>query len=97
MDYEMKDHNYKDERFDLRMSADIKTLVARAAEVAGTTMSAFMIETVRDRAIRLIEQQEQIVLNNKARDVFLNALAKPSAPNAKLRRASKKYQAEEIN
>ena len=94
----MKDQNHsRDERFDLRMSADIKALVARAAEVAGTTMSAFMIETVRDRATKLIEQQEQIVLNNEARDVFLNALTNPPEPNAKLRRAAKKYQSEEIN
>jgi len=94
----MKDQSHsRDERFDLRMSADIKALVARAAEVAGTTMSAFMIETVRDRATKLIEQQEQIALNNEARDVFLNALTNPPAPNAKLRRATERYRTEEIN
>ncbi len=94
----MKNDNHsRDERFDLRISADIKALVARAAEVAGTTMSAFMIESVRDRATRLIEQQERIELNNEGRDVFLNALTNPPAPNAKLRRAAEKYRTENIN
>lgn len=94
----MKSENQsKNERFDLRMSAETKALVARAAEVAGTTMSAFMIETVRDRATRLIEQQERIELDNEARDALLEMLANPPAPNAKLRSAAEKYRSEEIN
>jgi uncharacterized protein (DUF1778 family) len=86
----------KDERFDLRISTEIKSLVARAAEVSGTTMSAFVIEAARERATRLIEQQERIVLNNEARDALLNVLSNPPAPNAKLRRAADKYHSEEI-
>jgi len=94
----MKNHSHtRDERLDLRISADMKALVMRAAEMTGMTMSAFMIESVRERATKLIEQQEQIVLSDEARDVFLNTLANPPAPNTKLRRAAKKYRAEEIS
>ena len=86
----------KNERFDLRISTEIKSLVARAAEVSGTTMSAFVIEAARERATKLIEQQERIMLNNKARDVMLDALTNPPAPNARLRRAADKYHSDEI-
>ena len=93
----MKSHSQtKDERFDLRISTEIKSLVARAAEVSGTTMSAFVIEAARERATRLIDQQERIVLNNEARDALLNVLSNPPAANAKLRRAADKYHSEEI-
>ncbi len=50
-----------------------------------------MIESARERAIRLIDEHERLVLNNKARDVFMNALANPPAPNAALRTAAEKY------
>ena len=81
----------RDERFDLRLSADIKALVARAAEVSGMTMSAFMIESARERATRLIEENELIILNNEARDMLMDMLANPPEPAEPLRRAAKKY------
>lgn len=88
----MKGQNHtRDERLDLRISTDIKSLVTRAAESSGMTMSAFVIEAARERAIKLIEQQERIILNIEARDLFLNALANPPQPADALRRAAEKY------
>ena len=81
----------RDERLDLRISADIKSLVARAAETSGMTMSAFVIEAARERAAKLIEQQERIVLNNEARDLLLDALANPAQPAKALTLAAEKY------
>jgi len=81
----------RDERLDLRISADIKSLVARAADASGMTMSAFVIEAARERAAKLIEQQERIVLNNEARDLLLNALANPAQPATALTLAAEKY------
>lgn len=86
----------RDERLDLRMSTEIKALVARAADMAGMTMSAFVIESIREKATWLIEQHDQITLNNEARDRLLDMLANPPEPNTKLRRAARKYQSEEI-
>ena len=88
----MKSQNpARDERLDLRISADIKSLVARAADASGMTMSAFVIEAARERAAKLIEQQERIVLNNEARDLLLNALANPAQPATALTLAAEKY------
>ena len=81
----------RDERLDLRISADIKSLFARAAESTGMTMSAFVIEAARERAAKLIEQQDRIILNNGARDLLLDALANPAQPAKALTRAAKKY------
>jgi len=81
----------RDERIDCRVSSDSKSLFSRAADLCGVTLTSFMIESARERAIRLIDEHERLVLINEARDVFLNALSHPPAPNANLRSAAEKY------
>ncbi len=81
----------RDERIDCRVNSDSKSLFARAAELCGVNLTAFMIESARERAIRLIDEHERLVLNNEARDVFMNALSNPPAPNAPLRAAAERY------
>ncbi len=83
----------RDERIDCRVSSDSKSLFTRAAELCGVTLTSFMVESARERALRLIDEHERLVLNNEARDVFLNALSSPPAPNASLRSAAEKYAA----
>ena len=67
----------RDERLDLRINAEIKSLFNRAAECSGVTLSAFIIEAARERAAEIIEQHERIVLNDEARDLLLDALSSP--------------------
>ncbi len=81
----------RSERIDCRVTSDSKSLFARAAELCGVNLSAFMIESARERAIRLINEHERLVLGNTARDVFMNALQNPPTPNAALRAAADKY------
>lgn len=81
----------RDERIECRVTSDSKSLFARAAELCGVNLTAFMIESARERAIRLIDEHDRLVLNDEARDVFMNALTNPPAPNAALRAAAKKY------
>jgi len=79
------------ERIDCRVNLESKQLFARAAKVSGASISAFIIEAARKRAIHILNEHERLVLNNKARDVFMKALSSPPAPNAALRAAAKKY------
>ena len=81
----------KNERLDLRVSSDIKALFSRAAEYSGTTMTAFVIEAARQRAQELIDQNEMVILNNEARDLFLEMLVNPPEPAEALRRAAENY------
>lgn len=81
----------RDERVDFRINSEFKALFSRAAELAGVNMSAFIIEAAHERAVKLIEQHERVVLHNEARDVFLNALTHPPGPADNLRRAAEKY------
>jgi len=81
----------RDERIDFRVNSESKSLFLKAAELSGQNLSAFVVESVRKQAIRVIEEYDKIRLNNQARDIFLSALAKPPAPGNALRRAAKKY------
>lgn len=81
----------KDERIDFRVNSESKQLFARAAAISGSTVTSFIIESARKRAVRVLAEHDRLVLNNEARDVFMNALSNPPAPNAPLRAAAEKY------
>ena len=81
----------RDERIDCRVNSESKQLFARAAKIAGLSVTAFMVEAARERATRVITEHERLVLNDQARDVFMDALSNPPAPNARLRAAADKY------
>lgn len=81
----------KDERIDVRVSAEFKALFARAAALSGMSLSSFVLEAARTQAIRLIDEHERVLLNDEARDQFMALLASPPAPNKALRAAAKKH------
>ena len=87
------DRQTRDERIDCRVNLESKQLFARAAQISGSSISAFIVESARARAIRILAEHERLVLNNEARDQFMQALDNPPSPNATLRAAAKKYTA----
>jgi len=82
---------YRDERIDIRVNSESKSLFLKAAELSGQNLSAFVVDAVRKQAIRVLDEYDKILLNNRDRDTFLNALANPPAPGNALRRAAEKY------
>jgi uncharacterized protein (DUF1778 family) len=75
----------KEERIDLRTSREVKQLLQRAAELLGTTLSAFIIHRSYDAAKEVLAQQESLVLSDRERDRFLQLLESPPRPNRALR------------
>lgn len=86
-----KNTQSRDERIDIRINSESKSLFLKAAELSGQNLSAFVVESVRERAVRILEDYDKIRLNNQSRDIFLNALTNPPAPGEALRRAAEKY------
>ena len=62
-------------------------MLERAAALANTTVSAFVVNTALDAASRLIRERQQIVLGERDWDIFFNALVNPPKSNAALRKA----------
>lgn len=71
------DAKNRDERLDIHVDADSKSLYVRAAEVSGKDLNAFIVEAIYKHAVQTIAEHERIVLNDQARAVLLNALATP--------------------
>lgn len=71
-------------RITARVSQEARATLSLAAEMAGTTINQFVLQTALREAERLIEQERVIRLSAKDSAAFLNALDHPPAPNAAL-------------
>ena len=78
-------NGFKAERINLRASKEAKDLIQRAADLLGTTVSAFIISHAYEAAKKVVADQEILLLSNRDRDRFLTALENPPAPNEALR------------
>jgi len=81
----------RDERLEARISRDQKVLFQRAAELQGRTLTDFVIASVHDAAVRVIEENQTIRLNAKDSRAFAEALLNPREPNARLKQAAQRY------
>lgn len=74
-------------RLEARISTDLHTLLKRAAEIQGRTMTDFVVSAVQDAAQRAIEQAEVIRLTLADQECFAKALMAPPEPAPALERA----------
>lgn len=81
----------KKERLEARLTREQKRNIERAARIKGTSVSDFVILSAADAALRTIREQEMLVLNERARVVFAEALLNPPAPGKRLMAAAKRY------
>ena len=81
----------KKERLEARLTPEQKKHIERAARIKGTSVSDFVVLSAEDAALRAIYEQQALTLNERAREVFANALLEPPAPGKRLVAAAKRY------
>jgi uncharacterized protein (DUF1778 family) len=81
----------KKERLEARLTPEQKKHIEHAARIKGTSVSDFVVLSADDAAVRTIREQEVLTLNERAREVFVNALLNPPAPGRRLVAAAKRY------
>lgn len=74
-------------RLEARISTGLHTMLKRAAEIQGRTMTDFVVSAVQDAAQRAIEQAEVIRLTLADQECFAQALLAPPQPAPALKRA----------
>jgi len=79
-----------DSRLELRISANDKRYVNRAAELQGEAVSSFARSVLVNEARRIVESEQTATLSAAESRRFLKALERPFAPNAALRKAMAK-------
>jgi uncharacterized protein (DUF1778 family) len=74
-------------RFDLKLDADDKDLLARAASLMGTTMAGFVRSAAKEKAQTLLEQESRVMLSKRDFLAFNAAIGGAFAPNPALQAA----------
>lgn len=81
----------KEERLEARVTPEQKKMIARAAALRGSSVTEFVVESAQQAAADAIKDFELLALHDEARDVFVNALLHPPAPNEAARKAAQRY------
>ncbi len=74
-------------RFDLKMDAEEKDIVSRAAALMGTTMAAFVRTAAKEKARELLDRESRITMTAQDFHAFTAALNEAFMPNAALQNA----------
>lgn len=77
----------KTERVQVRIDPVAKHMLERAAALANTTVSAFVVNNALEAADRLISKRERLAISQRDWNRFFDALVDPPKPNASLRKA----------
>jgi uncharacterized protein (DUF1778 family) len=72
--------NPRRDRLEVRVTPEQDALIRQATDLEDTTVTAFVLDTVRGRAKGVVTQHQDLVLSNQAFDRFITELDKPTKP-----------------
>ncbi len=81
----------RDEHIDLRVSAELKIFLARAASYAGMSLSAFLVSSAVERAKEVVAEHEALSLTLRDGEAFLVALDDSDRTRPRLAAAARRY------
>lgn len=79
------------QRVEARISSEVLTVVRRAAEIEGRSLSDFLVGAAHEAARRTIEQTQIVRLSIEAQHRFAALLLDPPAPSPAMARAAKAH------
>jgi uncharacterized protein (DUF1778 family) len=74
-------------RFDLKLDAQDKQILAKAAALMGTTMAGFVRSAAKEKAQALLERESRVSLSERDFGAFVQSLDSAFAPNPALKDA----------
>lgn len=81
----------KQNRIELRASEKERARLLEAAIFSGMNLSAFLRQAALEKSDEVLKSRDDIILSNRDRDLFLEALENPPTPNKYLQQAFKDY------
>ena len=87
----VKEKEPRKERLEARLTRDQKKHIERAAHIKGTSVSDFVVLSAADAALRTIREQEVMILSERDREAFAQALLNPPSPGRRLAAAATRY------
>jgi uncharacterized protein (DUF1778 family) len=73
------------------LTADEKKIIQHAADLAGRSMTDFVLESAKDAARRTIQEREALMLSVRESEAFVKAILNPPDPGPTLRNAARRY------
>jgi len=74
-------------RFDLKLDADDKEILSRAASLMGTSMAGFVRSAAKEKAQALLEQESRVTLSKRDFVAFNAAISGAFKPDPALQNA----------
>jgi uncharacterized protein (DUF1778 family) len=78
-------------RTEARLLPEQKMRIERAASIKGLSFSDFMVQHADEAAIETIRQHTAWTLENKDREIFVQALIHAPEPSSRLKSAARRY------
>lgn len=82
----------KARRFEARVTDAQKRLLEHAADLKGTTVTDFVVNSAVKAARRTIRESHIIELTKQESEAFVNAVLNPPAPSQGLQAAARRYE-----
>jgi len=79
------------ERTEARLLPEQKKRIERAARIKGLSLSDFIVQHADEAAIKTIQQHTSWTLEDRDRDIFVQALLNPPEPSDYMKAAVKRY------
>jgi uncharacterized protein (DUF1778 family) len=83
----MSTQRIRSARIEARISPEILTVVKRAAEIQGRSVSDFVVAAAQEAAQRTIEEMAIIRLSVEDQQLMMDSVLNPPDPNEALRKA----------
>ena len=81
----------KHDRLQLRLDAQSKRILQRAANHRRKSLTQFVLSTALEEAEKIVREETVVTLSEPDWTIFYEALTNPPAPNAALRKAYRRY------
>ena len=83
----------KTARLEARITKQQKAFFLRAAELAGLSLTDFVVASAQEHASRTLRDHDAMVLSDRDRKAVVAALLTAPEPSTRLRKAVQRYQA----
>ena len=80
-----------EKRFQTRMPYHIHDKLSQAAEILGSTLNQFIVQSALEKAYSVFRQESILNLSLKDAEIFFEAIENPPPPNDELIKAAQEY------
>ncbi|HHU34984.1 MAG TPA: DUF1778 domain-containing protein [Bacteroidetes bacterium] len=85
----------KDERIEIRISSYDKRIFQKAQKLSGDkSFSSFILRIVKEQSEEIVARKDRIIVSERDRKKFFDAVFGSSRPNQNLVEAAKKYKSQ---